>query len=99
MVSDGGLMSAPDHPPFGFHVHNSTSLYVELLIGDFDYCDLGRQEWIMFHVQFLKYEYSYGLSLYHIITVEKLYSTSLVQCEQWNNLHDKSVVALLITRN
>jgi hypothetical protein len=37
MVSDGALMSATDYPPFGFHVHDSTSLY----FGDFDYYDLG----------------------------------------------------------
>jgi hypothetical protein len=97
MVSDGALMSATDYPPFGFHVHDSTSLYCGTAY---------RRLWLLWSgltyvpcPQFLKHEYSYSLSLYHIIAVDKLYSTSLVQCEQWNNLHDKLVVALLITRN
>jgi hypothetical protein len=95
MVSDGALMSATDCPPFGFHVHDSTSLYcgtayrrLRLL-----WSGLTGMNYIPCS-QLLKHEYSYGLSLYHIIAVDKLYSTSLLQCEQWNNLHDKLVVAL-----
>jgi hypothetical protein len=77
------LMLATDYPPFGFHVHDSTSLYcgtayrrLRLL-----WSGLTGMNYVPC-AQFLKHEYSYGLSLYHIIAVDKLYSTSSVQCEQ-----------------